>query len=169
MKRHLIISLAVGLVLAGATWMAAHPHINKSVTAKLPGGVDATVTFNTVPANEAHVKKAAAGEFLNPRSPKLKISADVKAGSVSLAAGEYTMGVIKNGDKDFTMALFPGAIARGTAPDMSKMIKLDSQFDSAHGTAEHLTIDISPGTGKFEGKVVLILHFGTLFLQGVLS
>ena len=30
-------------------------------------------------------------------------------------------------------------------------------------------IDISPGAGKFEGKAVLTLHFGTLFLAGVLS
>lgn len=168
MKKLLILSLALGLVLAGAIWLVAHPHINKSVTAKLAGS-EATVTYNTVPANEAHVKKAAAGAFLNPRSPKLKLSAEVKAGSVAIPAGEYTLGVIKNGDNDFTMALYPGALARGSAPDMSKMLKLDSQFDTTHGKSEHLSIDISPGTGKFAGKVVLILHFGTLFLEGALS
>jgi ABC-type Fe3+-hydroxamate transport system substrate-binding protein len=168
MKKLLILSLALSLVLAGVTWVVAHPHINKSVTAKLTGA-EATVTYNTVPANEERVKKAAVGDFLNPRSPKLKLSAEVKAGSVTIPAGDYTVGAIKNGDKDFTLALYPGTPPRGGAPDMSKMIKLDSQFDTAHGKAEHLTIDISPGTGKLEGKVVLILHFGTLFLEGALS
>ena len=168
MKQISVLSLALSLFLAATTWMAAHPHINKSITAKLTGA-EATVTYNTVPANEDRVKKAAAGEFLNPRNPKLKLSAEVKAGNVTIPAGEYTVGVIKNSDKDFTMALYPGTPPRGGAPDMSKMIKLASQFDTAHGKAEHLTIDISPGTGKFEGKVVLILHFGTLFLEGALS
>jgi hypothetical protein len=156
-------------MLVFITGAFAHPHINKSITAKLPSGTEATVTYNTVPSNETHTQTAAVGSFLNPRSPKLKLSAEVKAGSVTIAAGEYTLGAIKNGDKDFTMALFPGPIARGSAPDMSKMIKLDSQLITTHGKAEHLTIDISPGVGKFEGKVVLIIHFGTLYLEGALS
>lgn len=168
MKKLWILLLALGLVLAATTWMTAHPHINKSITAKLTGA-EATVTYNTVPANEDRVKKAAVGEFLNPRNPKLKLSAEVKAGSVTMAAGEYTIGVIKNGDKDFTLALYPGTPARGSAPDMAKMLKLDSQLDTTHGNAEHLTIDIAPGTGKLKGKVVLLVHYGTLFLEGALS
>jgi len=35
--------------------------------------------------------------------------------------------------------------------------------------AEHMLIDITPGTGGFEGRAVLTLHFGNLFLAGVLS
>jgi len=169
MKKLAVLSLTLGLAIAGATWVGAHPHINKSVTAKLPSGADATVTYVTVPSNEDYATRAAAGAFLNARGPRLKLSAEVKAGNVTIPAGEYTIGAIKNGDKDFTMALYPGAVQRGVAPDMSKMVKLESQLNTTHGKAEHLTIDISPGSGKFEGKVVLIMHFGTLFLEGALS
>jgi hypothetical protein len=168
MTRRMLL-FGLGLVLAIGTGVIAHPHISKSVTAKLPSGAEASITYVTVPTNETHTQKAAVGSFLNPRGPKLKLSAEVKAGSVTIAPGEYTIGAIKSGDKDFTMALFPGTIARGAAPDMSKMIKLESQLITTHGKAEHLIIDISPGVGKFEGKVVLILHFGTLFLEGALS
>ena len=94
------------------------------------------------------------------------MSAELKAGAITLPAGEYTIGVIKNSDKDWTMALYPGTLARGTEPDASKIIKLDSQFTDAHGTSEHMTIDITPGHGKQDGKAVLLLHFGKLYLAG---
>ncbi len=37
------------------------------------------------------------------------------------------------------------------------------------GSADHMLIDITPGSGKFEGKAVLTLHFGTMFLAAALS
>jgi hypothetical protein len=67
------------------------------------------------------------------------------------------------------MALFPGAPERGKPVDMAKLIKLDSMLESAKGTAEHMLVDLTPGHGKFEGKAVVTLHFGTLFLAGVLA
>lgn len=155
------------LVFAGAA-LLAHPHFRKSVTAKL-GNVDATIAYQTVPSNEMHAQNAKVGTFITPRAPRLTLSGELKAGAVTLPAGEYTIGVIKNSDKDWTMALYPGQLARGTEPDMSKMIKLDSLFSSTHGTAEHMLIDITPGHGKQEGKAVIVLHFGALYLAGALS
>ncbi len=169
MKRNLTIPSALGLVLLATTLVVAHPHFNKTVTVKLPGGADATITYTTVPSNETRATGAEVGSFLNPRSPKLKLSAEVKAGSVTLPAGEYIIGAIKNSATDYTMALYPGVIQRGTPPDMSKMIKLESMYSSSEGKAPHLLIDISPGAGKFEGKAVLTMHFGSLFLAGVIS
>ena len=154
-------------VALGAT-LLAHPHFTKTVTAKL-GTVDVTINYQTVPSNEMHAQNAKVGAFTTPRAPKLTLSAEIKAGAITLPAGVYTIGVIKNGDNDWTMALYPGALARGTEPDMSKVIKLDSQFTTSHGTAEHMTIDITPGHGKQDGKAVLLLHFGTLYLTGALS
>lgn len=169
MKRRITLSFALCAVLLAATLVFAHPHFNKSVTAKLPGGAEATITYNTTPANEANAAKQAVGVFATPRRPKLKLSADVKAGEVAVPAGEYLIGVIKNSEEDWTMALYPGDIARGASPDMSKVIKLESMFLKDQGKAPHMLIDISPGSGKFEGKAVLTLHFGTLFLAGALS
>jgi len=150
------------------TTLLAHPHFRKTVTAKL-GTVDVAITYQTVPSNEMHAQKAKVGAFITPRAPKLTLSGELKAGAVTLAAGEYTVGVIKNSDTDWTMALYPGALARGTEPDMSKIIKLDSLFTNSHGTSEHMMIDITPGHGKQDGKAVLLLHFGTLYLAGALS
>lgn len=169
MKRQVTISFTLCAVLLAATLVIAHPHFNKTVTVKLPGGAEATITYNTTPANEANAAKQAVGAFVTPRQPKLKLSAEVKAGEVTIPAGDYVIGCIKNSEKDWTMALYPGVIARGTQPDMTKVIKLESMFSTAAGVAPHMLIDISPGAGKFEGKAVLTMHFGSLFLAGAIS
>jgi hypothetical protein len=160
---------SAAVVLLAAATAAAHPHFNKTVTAKLPSGADATVTYNTTPANEIHAAKAAVGTFVTPRRPMLKLSGEVKAGTATIPAGEYTIGVIKNSETDWTMALYPGAVARGETPEAAKTIKLESLFSSKHGPAEHMLIDITPGDGKLAGRAVLTLHFGNLFLSGALS
>ncbi len=161
---------ALFAVLSLSAMAAAHPHFNKTITADLPGGVQAVITYNTTPANETRAIEATVGVFTTPRGPKLKLSADLKSGEkVVLAAGEYTIGVVKLSATDWTMALYQGGLARGTAPDPAKVIKLDSIFDSKIAPAAHMLIDITPGHDKFEGKAVLTLHFGTLFLSGLLG
>jgi hypothetical protein len=163
------ISLLLLALICAASLVLAHPHFNKTITAKLPGGADVTIAYNTTPANEEHTTKAAVGSFLTPRRPTLKLSAEVKAGSVTIPAGDYTIGVVKNSADDWTMALFPGQVPRGQTPDASKLIKLESMYSNAEGKAPHMLIDISPGHGKFEGRAVLTIHFGSLFLAGALS
>jgi hypothetical protein len=160
-----VCSVLVGLAAAAS----AHPHFNKTVSAKLPSGVEATVTYNTTPANEVRATEAPVGAFVTPRRPALKLSAALETGSVTVPAGDYTIGVVKNGDKDWTLALHPGLLGRQDKPDNAKVIKLDSAFSSAHGVAEHMLVDITPGAGKLEGRAVLTLHFGSLFLSGALS
>jgi hypothetical protein len=157
------------LVLVGASVLMAHPHFNKKIIAQLPGGVEATISFTTVPANEEHTKGAAIGSFLTPRSPSLKLSGELRVGSLTIPAGDYIIGVIKNGAEDWTLALYPGQIGRGETPDSSRFIKLDSMFSRTSEAGEHLTIDINPGHGRLEGKAVLIINFGTLTLHGALS
>ena len=36
------------VVLLGATILSAHPHFNKTITAQLPGNVEATIAYQTV-------------------------------------------------------------------------------------------------------------------------
>jgi hypothetical protein len=160
-------TLAVVAGLAGAAY--AHPHFNKTVTATLSPSLEATITYNTTPANETHAQGAKVGDFVTPRRPVLKLSGELKTAKATLPAGEYTIGAIKNGEKDWTLALYPGRLQRGDTPDAAKAIRLESVFDTSHGTADHMLIDITPGHGAFEGKPVLTLHFGTLFLAGALS
>ena len=106
---------------------------------------------------------------MTPRRPLLKVTGELKAGKATIAAGEYTIGAIKNGEKDWTMALYPGRLGRGDVPDTAKAIKLDSKFSTTKGTAEHMLVDVEPGEGPTEGKAVLTLHFGSLYLAGVLA
>lgn len=157
----LLLSCAAGTLLA-------HPHFNKTISAKLPSGVEVTIAYQTVPSNETHAQNAKVGEFVSPRRPALKLSAEIKTEKLTIPAGDYSIGVIKTSEKDWTMGLYPGAPQRGVPIDMAKVIKLDSMFEGGKGTAEHLLVDLTPGHGKFEGKAVLTLHFGTLFLAGVL-
>jgi hypothetical protein len=160
--RGIVLSLAASVALA-------HPHFNKTVTATLAPGVEVTITYNTTPANETHAQTAKLGEFVTPRRPVLKLSSELKAGTTTLPAGEYTIGVIKNAEKDWTLALYPGRLQRADVPDSAKAIRLESMFSADHGTADHMLIDVTPGHGKFEGKAVLTLHFGSLFLAASLS
>lgn len=164
MKKCFILALLL-LVPAGLT---AHPHFRKSVSVQLQG-VEAVVAYTTVPANETYAQNAETGAFVTPRGPRLTLSADLQAGAISVPKGEYVIGAIKNGQNDWTMALYPGRLGRGESPDASKFIKLDSLFSDSHGTAQHLTVDIAPGHGRFEGRAVLVLHFGSLLLEGALS
>ena len=168
MRMPALYSTAIATVL-GATVALAHPHLNNTVTAVLPQGPEVTITYNTTPANELHAQNAKVGEFVTPRRPVLKLSAELKTDKATLAAGEYTIGVIKNGEADWTLALYPGRLQRDEKPDPAKVIKLESMFETGRGTAEHMLIDVTPGHGKFEGKAVLTLHFGTLFLAGLLA
>jgi hypothetical protein len=167
MKPTLVMSAALGLIGAGVAF--AHPHFNKTVTAKLPSGAEAVITYNTTPANETRAASVVVGTFVTPRRPTLKLSADVKAGAITIPAGEYTIGVIKNSEKDWTMALYPGSVPREGTPDIAKAVKLESFFSTERGLAEHMLIDITPGAGKLEGRAVLTLHFGNLFLAGAIS
>lgn len=158
----LALSLAAGVALA-------HPHFNKTVTATVGPNVEVVITYNTTPANEAHAESAKVGDFVTPRRPVLKLSAELKSEKTTLPPGEYTIGVVKNAERDWTLALYPGRLQRGDTPDPSRAIRLDSAFSTDHGTAPHMLIDITPGEGRLEGKAVLTLHFGSLFVAGVLA
>lgn len=159
----------VGLILLCTTALLAHPHMRKTVTIELAEGIKATVSYQTAPANETLAQEAEIGTFVVPRGPRMELSGEVKAGSVTLPAGEYTIGVIKNSASDWTMGLYPGRLGRRDTPDMSKVIKLDSMFSSSGEPVGHMEIDIKPGHGKFEGKAVLTILFGKLSLSGALS
>ena len=49
MKRIASAVAGLALVLAAPAALLAHPHFNKTVTAKLPSGVEVTIAYNTTP------------------------------------------------------------------------------------------------------------------------
>ena len=159
----------VAVVLLAATVLAAHPHFQKTTTAKLSGDVEVSLSFTTVPANMAHLDGIANGDFVSPGLPRFETGTALTAGSASVPAGTYTVGAVKNGADDWTMVLSPGELGFNDSPDMSKLIKLDSDYMTSQDNTEHLVVDIFPGEGKFEGKAVILLGFGTMWVQGLIQ
>jgi hypothetical protein len=155
-------------VLAAAALAFAHPHFNKTVSTSI-NDVEVSVSYNSTDANMERVAAVEAGTFVSPRGPRLNISGDVMAGDMTIAAGEYTIGVIKGADGAWTMALHEGRIPRGEMPDMGKVMKLDSRYSDQMGTADHMLIDITAGSGDFAGKPVLTIHFGNMHLQAAIG
>ena len=146
---------------------ARHPHFNKTVNVKI-GEVDAKLSYFTAPANEEHVKNAAVGA-VSAGFATLSLSGDLKAGETTIKAGDYTVGAIKQGENQWTMALHQGKLGFSDKPDMAKVSKLGSNYSKDHGTAHHIYFDIMPGHGDTEGKTVLIWHFGGHYLTGIIS
>ena len=162
-------ALIAGVLVLAATAVIAHPHFQKTTTAKLSEEVEVSISFFTVPANMSHVEGVGNGEFVSPGLPKFKTGSAISAGGASIPAGTYTVGVIKNGASDWTMALSPGELGFGDEPDMSKLIKLDSAYNDSQDDTGHLVVDVFPGEGKFEGKAVILLGFGTMWVQGLVQ
>ena len=159
----------VAVALLTATVLAAHPHFQKTTSAKLSEEVEVSLSFFTVPANMSHLAGIENGDFVSPGLPKFETGAALTAGSATVPAGTYTVGAIKNGADDWTMALSPGELGFGEAPDMSKVIKLDSTYWTSQDDTAHLVVDVFPGEGKFEGKAVILLGFGTMWVQGLIQ
>lgn len=167
MKRQWVIAAVVLIAVAPA--LLAHPHFQKTTSAKLPGDVEVSVSFFTVPSNTAHADSTADGDFVTPGFAALETSADLTAGSVTIPKGTYTVGAVKNAADDWTMALHPGKLGFNDTPDKSKLIKLESSYVKSPASTDHLVVDIQPGHGKTEGKAVITLGFGPMVLDGVLS
>ena len=163
MKKSLLILLTAGLVMS---LVLAHPHMRKSVTAKL-GDSEVTLQYFTAPTNMEHVGKVAVGDFR--RGAGFKVGADLQAGETTIAAGDYTVGCIRDGEKAWTMVLSPGQLRRGESPDRSKLIKLDSHFSTEMGSVDHVTFDISPGSGALSGRAAVVWRFGNHYLAGAIS
>lgn len=159
------ICLVVLLCIGG---LFAHPHFRKEISVDLDG-TKATVAYQTVPANEDLANNVAVGSFITPRAPQLSLSADMQSGSVSIPAGDYTVGVVRKADKDWSVALFKGRPARGQNVTEADVIQLDSMFSDSEVHAEHMRLDITPGHGKLEGKAVLLIEFGSLSCAGALN
>ena len=162
-------AIALAVVLLTATAVIAHPHFQKNTTAKIYENVEVSLSFFTIPANMEHVAKIADGEFVSPGLPKFETATAITAGSATIPAGTYTVGVVKKSDSDWQMVLSPGELAFGDSPDMAKLIELDSSFRKSSEPVAHLVVDIFPGDGKFEGKAVILLGFGTMWVQGLLG
>jgi len=157
------------VLVLGTTLVMAHPHFEKKVTALLPSDVEASVAYETLPSNETYTDQAEIGSIIIPRRAAFILAGDITAGSVSLTAGDYTIGVIKNSADNWGMVLLSGRLSYGDTPDLSNPIKLDSHYSTTKEGSAHLRIDIVPGHGDFEGKPVLSIAFGSMILEAALS
>ncbi len=156
--------LVLALFLTGSAAGGDHPHFGKTVTANLPGPVELSVRYSTVPAHEMDPEGAPLGKFINPWAPILQLSEAFRSGSTEIPSGNYTIGVIKKGADDWALALHPGRLRQKEVAVTPSIIQLNTLSSRSSGRTEHLVIDFNLGTGRFEGEVVLTVHWGTLFL-----
>ena len=164
MKRNLLVLV---VFFVGTIAIIAHPHLQKSIDVKI-GDVETKLSFYTSPANPEHVKNAEIGKF-STGSARLSLAGNLTVGGTTIPAGDYTVGAIRNGERDWTMVLLPGKLGYNDTPDVSKVIKLKSEFSSSEGTAGHVDYNISPGHGAMTGRAVLVWRYGSLYLAGALS
>ena len=127
---------------------AGPSHMRKSVTAKL-GDSEVTLQYFTAPINMEHVGKVAVGDFR--RGAGFKVGADLQAGETTIAAGDYTVGCIRDGEKAWTMVLSPGQLRRGESPDREQTDQAGLPFSTEMGSVDHVTFDISRVPGPFPG------------------
>ena len=161
--------LVLGLFFVGSAAVVDHPHFGKTVTANLPGPVELSVRYSTVPAHEMDPDAAPLGKFINPRAPMLQLSETLRSGSTEIPSGSYTVGLVKKNSGDWRLALYPGRLSQREADVTPKMILLDTVFSRSSGRSDHLSIDFDLGTGRLEGDVVLTFHLGTLYLAAPLE
>jgi hypothetical protein len=164
MKRNLLLLV---VFFVGTIAIIAHPHLQKSIDVKI-GDVETKLSFYTSPANPDHVKNAEVGKF-STGFARLSLAGSLTVGGKTIPAGDYTVGAIRNGEKDWTMVLLPGKLGYNDTPDVSKVIRLKSEFSSSEGTAGHVDYNISPGHGAMTGRAVLVWRYGSLYLAGALS
>ena len=110
-----VCSVLVGLGSAAS----AHPHFSKTVTAKLPSGVEATITYNTTPANEVRATEAPVGTFVTPRRPVLKLSAALETGRVTVPAGAAPASVLALSSASERVSAVLSAMGHATARERS--------------------------------------------------
>ena len=159
----------MSLFLLGIVNLSAHPHFNKRVRALLPGGIQAVVSYRTIPFKEMPLEELSVGDFASPRGPRLTLTNEVMAGSSKLVPGTYTIGVLKREQNDWSMVLTEGRILQNIDPDRSRFIHLESEFSRTKQVADHMEISIIPGSGRFKGMAVIIMHFGQNLLKGAFS
>ena len=134
-------SAAPAKVAGGATIVAMEANGTMRTLRKGTNAFTCMPDNPATPANEIHAAKAAVGTFVTPRRPILKLSGEIKAGAVTVPAGEYTIGVIKNSENDWTMALYPGA-----PPRPPEVTDVANAIDAVR-TGRAVRIDV----GNYEG------------------
>lgn len=157
---------AMLLALLTSPFLWGHPHLQKTVTAVLPGGAEVSVSFFTNPANEKRANNKAVGSF--SIGAQLKLTSDVTVGTVKLAAGDYLVGALKKGEGEWTMAVAPGKMQPGAKFEVD-LTELNSSFSTSQGNSPHSQWDITPGQGEQEGQVLLIWRFANMTLAVPLS
>jgi hypothetical protein len=164
----LFLVLACGIIIA-------HPHFAKTIMAKLQNGPEFKLEHITLPYNESHLKEVKDGFLFHCGRAKLNINKEVQSGKTKIPAGNYALRAKAKTADDWTLVLIPESAmpATGQQPDMAKMmasaLPLESKTITGHSNMDHLELNIMPGHGATDGKIVLSVGFGTRVVEGVLS
>jgi hypothetical protein len=102
-----------GLALAALGMF--HPHVNRTEVLELEKVGKIELTHITVPFNPKHLEKVEKGYIYHLGFASLKLPCDLKAGDVTVPAGEHTLAARYAGDGQWELVLFPKGLSREIA------------------------------------------------------
>jgi len=159
----LCIALVSGLVMA-------HPHFAKTIMAKIQNGPEFKLEHITLPYNEKHLAGVKEDFVFHCGYAKLTVNKDVQSGSTKIPAGTYALRAKATSADKWTLVLLPESAApRQGQPDLSKAMVLDSKTLTGRPNHDHLELNIMPGHGPTDGKIMVSVSFGTRTVESVLS
>jgi hypothetical protein len=160
---------AICTALVPAAMLLSHPHFRKSITAKLPAGLEVKFEYTTLPWNPAHLTEVKDGFVFHCGNATVELGAVAKNGSTEIPAGKYLLRARAKDVDHWTFLLVPQPPDRNTPPDMTKAIELPTKTSKTGETHDHLSLDLTPGHADTDGKALFVLSWGDRLLEGVLA
>ena len=168
MKKRMALAASLVLVCVAGT-MVAHPHFNKTVTAAVKG-LELKLTYFTLPYNAKHLEDIQEGFVFHCGRAKLNVVGDMTVGSARLGTGTYLLRAKANSADEWTLVLIPEAQAGDPQnPDMTKGIALETKTFTNQSELHHLDLNLTGGYGDTDGKLLLIVSFGSRRLEAAIT
>lgn len=131
----------------------------------IPGGAEVTVEYTSHEAVADYGKDVVHGNYFSlPLAPRIRFSGSAQSGSADIFPREHNIGIVKNRDGTFHLALYPGDITKAKrAPRLDQVISLEGTYELTEGEPQPLQIELIPGDAD---SLLLSVHFGQMLLQG---
>lgn len=155
-----------GLVLASSVDVSAplpHPHFPKTLTCKLPKGLEITISHLTVTFNKDGAKKLPVGGAWHLAGATFESTGDLVIGGEQVKAGKYALSA-KKAKQGWELTLHDGE-GFSRPGQATAAIVLKTEFTADTLLFEHLNCDIQPGGDKKNTKLFLDVRFDTMLAR----
>src|SRR5262249_40883719 len=112
---HRTLRLAGLAVAAVAALGMFHPHVNRTEVLELENVGKIELSLVPVPFNPKHLENLEKGYLYHLGFAGLKLPCELKAGDVTVPAGDHTLAARYSGDGQWALVLFPRGLSREVA------------------------------------------------------